>query len=98
MATRFCYRDGVGLRRCNACLAEWTACTCERDDMKQPSEPPMYRVDLALEVVEQLEQGICSETLAQLAHDLLRWRRDAIRATTIPRTYEGKRKEKRKRR
>jgi len=51
------------------------------------ADPPMYRVDLALETVEQLEQGICSEALAQLAHDLLKWRREAIRATTTPRTY-----------
>jgi hypothetical protein len=46
----------------------------------------MYRVDLALETVEALERGICPEILAQLAHDLLRWRREAIRATTPPRT------------
>jgi len=65
---------------------------------KAPDSPPMYRVDLALETVEQLEQGICSEALAQLAHDLLKWRREAIRATTTPRTYGGKRTEKRKRR
>jgi hypothetical protein len=55
--------------------------------MTTRADPPMYRVDLSLEMVEQLEQGLCSEALAQLAHDLLHWRREAIRATTTPRTY-----------
>jgi hypothetical protein len=42
----------------------------------------MYRVDLDLVTVEALEQGRCPEALSQMAHDLLRWRREAIRATT----------------
>lgn len=47
--------------------------------------PPMYRVDLDLATVEALEQGRCPESLSQTAHDLLRWRREAIRATTAKR-------------
>jgi hypothetical protein len=50
-------------------------------------ERPMYTIDLDLATVEALEQGLCPEKLAQLAHDLLRWRREALRATTSPRSY-----------
>jgi hypothetical protein len=33
-AARYLYRDGVGVQRCNGCLAEWAHCTCERDRMR----------------------------------------------------------------
>ena len=41
----------------------------------------MYTVELSLGTVEELEQGRCPESLANYAHELLRWRREAIRAT-----------------
>lgn len=53
-----------------------------------PSGDTRYTIDLDEATVESLERGICPEDLAQRMHDLLRWRRDAIRATTIPRPLE----------
>jgi len=62
-----------------------------RTDMPPNVEtvPKMYTVELSLATVEALEQGRCPEALANYAHDLLRWRREAIRATTPTRTYAG---------
>lgn len=40
----------------------------------------VYTIDLDVQTVEELERGICSEALALRMHELLRWRRDAIRA------------------
>jgi len=51
-----------------------------------PTGDTRYTIDLDERTVEDLERGICPEDLAQRMHDLLRWRRDAIRATTPPRT------------
>jgi len=51
-----------------------------RSPLKQ-SGPLMYTVDLSLGTVEELEQGRCPESLANYAHGLLAWRREAIRAT-----------------
>lgn len=45
-----------------------------------PKGDTVYTIDLDVQTVEELERGICSEELAQRMHDLLRWRRDAIRA------------------
>jgi hypothetical protein len=45
-----------------------------------PTGDTRYTIDLDEQTVEELERGICSETLANRMHDLLRWRRDAIRA------------------
>lgn len=45
-----------------------------------PAGETVYTIDLDEPTVEELERGVCSETLAQRMHDLLRWRRDAIRA------------------
>jgi hypothetical protein len=50
--------------------------------------PLMYTIDLTLSTVEELEQGRCPEGLANYAHELLRWRREAIRATTPTRRYD----------
>lgn len=50
--------------------------------------PLMYTIDLTLSTIEELEQGRCPESLANYAHELLRWRRDAIRATTPRRTHD----------
>jgi len=44
-----------------------------------------YTIDLDEATVEALERGVCPEDLSDRMHDLLRWRRDAIRATTPPR-------------
>jgi hypothetical protein len=48
--------------------------------------PLMYSLDLDLATIEELEQGRCPESLANRAHDLLRWRREAIRALTPKRS------------
>lgn len=42
-----------------------------------------YTIDLDEQTVEELERGICSEILAQRMHDLLEWRRTAIRAEVL---------------
>ena len=42
-----------------------------------------YTIDLDEQTVEELERGICSEILAQRMHDLLEWRRTAIRAQIL---------------
>ena len=47
---------------------------------------PVYTIDLDQATVDELASGICSEALAQRMHDLLRWRRDAIRALARERT------------
>jgi hypothetical protein len=52
-----------------------------------PTGDTTYTIDLDERTVEALERGICPEDLAQRMHDLLRWRREAIRATTPPRTW-----------
>jgi hypothetical protein len=49
-----------------------------------PKGDTVYTIDLDEITVEALERGICPEDLAQRMHDLLRWRREAIRATTPP--------------
>lgn len=49
-----------------------------------PKGDTVYTIDLDERTVESLERGICPEDLAQRMHDLLRWRREAIRATTTP--------------
>ena len=40
-----------------------------------------YSIDLDEATVESLERGICPESLANRMHELLSWRREAIRAT-----------------
>jgi hypothetical protein len=45
------------------------------------SGPLMYTIELSLGTVEELERGRCPESLANYAHELLAWRREAIRAT-----------------
>ena len=47
-----------------------------------PTGDTRYSIDLDEQTVESLERGICPETLANRMHDLLAWRRQAIRATT----------------
>jgi hypothetical protein len=47
-----------------------------------PTGDTRYTIDLDEVTVEALERGICPEDLSQRMHDLLKWRRDAIRATT----------------
>lgn len=44
--------------------------------------PTVYTVDLDQRTVDLLSHGICPESLAQFAFDLVAWRREAIRATT----------------
>jgi len=52
--------------------------------IKIPKGETTFTIDLDVATVESLERGICPEALAQRMHDLLRWRRAAIRATTEP--------------
>lgn len=56
--------------------------------------PPLYRADLPLAWIEKLEQGICTEGMANWAHAALQWRRDAIRATKKVRTRPHVKKKK----
>lgn len=44
-----------------------------------PAGDTTFTVDLDVDTVEQLERGICPETLSNRMHSLLKWRRDAIR-------------------
>ena len=51
---------------------------------KRAPQRPVYAIELDQPTIEALEQGRCPETLSQIAHDLLRWRRESIRATAKP--------------
>ena len=44
-----------------------------------PKGDTVYTIDLDEQTVEELERGICPESLANRMHSLLQWRRDAIR-------------------
>ena len=46
-----------------------------------PKGETCYTIDLDLKTVEALERGRCPEALSNRMHALLKWRRDAIRAT-----------------
>ena len=61
-----------------------------KTSITKASGPLMYTVDLSLGTVEELEQGRCPESLANYAHGLLAWRREAIRATApVPQHRKG---------
>lgn len=44
-----------------------------------PPGETTFTIDLNEATVEELASGVCSEHLAQIMHDLLSWKRDAIR-------------------
>jgi hypothetical protein len=47
-----------------------------------PRGDTRYTIDLDQATVDALERGICPEALSNRMHDLMSWRREAIRATT----------------
>lgn len=83
-------RDAIGTVRRRAPRAPAAELVIHARDeaIAIPPGDTTYTIDLDQQTVESLERGICPEDLAQRMHDLLRWRRAAIRATTAPAVYE----------